>query len=238
MKRITALFLAAVGFILWPCPIESSENPLFAPDPASCVRCHGEVFGAKPPPGGSSGLFSKSDRGVGVMTKGELSNVTGNFGLLSDFHYFAPALHWPSEASDVQQYGFGIQFIVAVKGNVIKSVSDPRSELEEFDWEAKDGSKGDLFSNVRTESNTASDGTPYLAHSDLRSTWPLDDEAKPFWPGPFRTDIDPASPTYGDEVEGEFTSDSDILGVYDDAESDQGPIGIEVRPVVPRKVIR
>lgn len=197
--------------------------------PASCTSCHGEGFGGKLPPGAGAGLFSKSDRGVGVLLKGELSNVTGNFGLLSDFHYFAPALHWPSEGSDVQQYGFGIQFIVAVRGNVIKSVSDPRSELEEFDWEALDGSKGDLFSDMRTESNTASDGTPYLAHSDIRSTWPLDDEGVPFWPGPFRKDIDPGSPNYGGEVEGEFTSDSDILGVYDDAESDQSPRGIEVR---------
>ncbi|MFQ6104574.1 MAG: hypothetical protein ACE5OP_09820 [Candidatus Glassbacteria bacterium] len=202
---------------------------IYTPESASCESCHGESISLPGFAGGRYELFSKADRGVGVIIKGELSNVTGNFGLLSDFHYFAPALHWPSNGDDTQQYGFGVEFIVATRGNVIKSVSDPRSELEEFDWEARDGSKGTLFSDKREESNTASDGTPYLAHSDLRSTWPLDAFGDPYWPGPFRIDIDPGSPTYGQPVTGEFTSDRDIIGIFDDQESDQGPIGIEVR---------
>lgn len=195
----------------------------------ACDRCHGDDFFPIGSKGDMIKLFSKSDRGVGVITKGELTNVIGNFGLLSDFHFFTPALHWPSAGSEVQHYGFGIQFIVATQGNVIKSVADPRSELEEFDWEAADDSKGNLFSDERSDANTASDGTPYLAHSDLRSTWPLNTGGDPFWPGPFRTDIDPSSPSFGQEVTGEFTSDRDVLGLYDDQENDRERLGIEVR---------
>lgn len=206
----------------------STAAPHYAGTDSDCAACHGSSFvnSHKGDKGGAS-LLGQGDRGVGVIEKGEISNVVGNFGLLSDFHWFSPALHWPANGSDVQQYSFGLNLLVAVDGNVISSFSDPGIEVEIYDWEAKDDSRGELHCSERTDNNTAADETPFLAHSDIRDTWP-DCTTNPHWPGPFRIDIDSTSATFGEEVEGEFTSDRDIFCEFNDEDNEQEPLGITV----------
>ncbi|MBN2366272.1 MAG: hypothetical protein EH225_09945, partial [Calditrichaeota bacterium] len=167
-----------------------------------------------------SKLMGKSDRAVGIMDRGELANVTGNFGILSNFHLFSPALHWPSWADDTHQYCFGLELMVGYRGDVVTSVHDPASVAENFDWEALDGSYGNLYSgNV-----TASDGTPLMAGSDNRNTWPTNENDKPFWPGPFRY-----NPDTGGEKEGEFISERDIYGEFTDQNNQKGSYGLKVK---------
>ncbi len=164
-------------------------------------------------------VAGKADRGVGILDRGEISNVTGNFGVLSNFHLFAPAMHWPSWVDDTHQYCFGLELLVGINGDVVTSIHDPATVAENFDWEAKDGSFGNLFSgNI-----SASDGTPILASSDNRETWPIDNNGEPYWPGPFRFD-----PELGREIEGEFISERDIYAEFTDQNNINGPYGLHV----------
>jgi len=222
-SAIVACLLAALlsGWI-------GQGHALSATGDSDCVSCHGLEEGIRLRNAMSShSLMGEGDRGAGVVDKGDISNVHGNFGLVSDFHFFAPAMQWPANSSDVQQYGFGILFFVAAGGNVITSYSDPTTQVETFDWEARDDSRGELFSSTRTDNNTASDGTPFLAHSDIRDTWP-GYGSDPYWPGPFRINIDSTSASYGEQVEGEFTSDRDIFCIFNDEDNRNAPLGISV----------
>lgn len=180
---------------------------------------------------------SATERGLGIMDKGQVSNYLGNYGILSSFHeYFNDAIHWPTAANTSTQYSFGLGLVVATKGNVITSVVGGPSE--KVDWSPKSGSRGKIFSGDVTA--PPPDETPFLASSDNPETWPqgyfdqqgtwVSDPGKRHWPGHYRTDIDPASPTYGKEVSGEFVSDRDIYCVFDDnSNSNQsGKVGIEV----------
>lgn len=171
------------------------------------------------PKGNFSKISGKGDRAVGILDRGQLANVTGNFGIISNFHLFAPAFHWPSWADDSHQYCFGLELLVGYKGDVVTSVFDPGTVAENYDWEATDGSKGGLFSG----NLTVSDGTPWLASSDNDKSWPLNSNGKPFWPGPYR--IDPAT---GEQVEGEFVSERDVYGEFDDKTNVNGSYGLVV----------
>ena len=160
------------------------------------------------------------DRAVGLLDKGNLSNLITNYGILADFHLGNPALHWPREGSDVQHYGFGVNLILIVDGQVVSSIYDQSSAQLDFGWEAFDGSNGNLFNSERNEYNTAGDGvTPFLAFSDIRQTWPTSGGLA-YWPGYFRENL--VNP--GIFVEGEFVSDRDIFGAFRD---DYG-LGLEV----------
>lgn len=155
---------------------------------------------------------SIDDRAIGLMDKGQLTNVITNFGVISDFHTASPALQWPRHAEDVQQYCFGASLIVLADGVLIKSIPDPSSVQVDYGWEALDGSNGQLYNDQREDANTAGDGiTPLLASSDRRATWPLIN-GEPTWPGPFRAKL--GSP--GEFVENEFTSDRDLYAQFAD----------------------
>ena len=213
------LFAAALVALTLPRPVAADDD---------CARCHGAEEGARLERESGWRLMGRGDRGVGFTDKGELSNVHGNYGLLSDFHFFNPALQWPSNATDVQQYGFGVGFFVAVGGDVIASFADPTAQVEAFEWTARGGPRGHPFNDGRDATNTASDGKPFLAHSDIRESWPTSG-GNAFWPGPWRIDVDSTSATFGAPVEGEFTSDRDIFGIFDDSDNESGARGIVVR---------
>jgi hypothetical protein len=85
-----------------------------------------------------SKILGKGDRGVGILDRGEIANVTGNFGVISNFHLFSPAMHWPSWADDTHQHCFGLNLLVGYNGDVVTSIHDPASVAENFDWEAQD----------------------------------------------------------------------------------------------------
>lgn len=149
------------------------------------------------------------ERNIGLLDKGELSNMVTNYGLLADFHNGTPALHWPRSGTDVQHYGFGLSLILIADGTVISSIYDPSSATLDFDWEAADGN---WFNPTRIPSNTAGDGvTPFMAFSDIRDTWPIDNGV-PFWPGDYRENLE----NPGLFAAGEFVSDRDVFGVLSD----------------------
>ncbi|RKY90641.1 MAG: hypothetical protein DRQ13_12340, partial [Ignavibacteriae bacterium] len=196
----------------------------------NCNSCHQE-------PPNLQKLTSAEERGVGIMNKGQVANYLGNYGILSSFHeYFNESIRWPADAGPQTHYSFGLGLIVATKGNVITSVVSGTSD--KYDWVPKDGSRGQNFSGDVTA--PPPDETPFLAMSDNPETWPegyfnengswIETPGERHWPGKFRTNIDPTSPNFGEEVEGEFVSDRDIYAVFDDNDNShpEGKIGIEV----------
>ena len=188
--------------------------------------------------------LSRADEGVGVLTSGQLQNLTMNYGAITDTR-MAPTYNAPTEdffnfiyprknGADLCD-DFSLIFACPKNskngdnGNVIDSYVG--SDDGPMDWNAKDGSFGDLFYRQSADPLSAHeelrwvDGTPFLAHSDLPETWPVDESGAPFWPGSYRVD-----PLTGNEVPGEFAADREVLCVFDDATNQDGnPLGIEVQ---------
>ncbi len=222
LKRIIKYLLPIISILLLSVSV-------FAQAP-NCNSCHQE-------PPNLQKFTSAEERGVGIMNKGQVANYLGNYGVLSSFHeYFNEAIRWPADAGDQTHYSFGLGLIVATKGNVITSVVG--GIADKYDWVPKDGSRGQNFSGDVTA--PPPDETPFLAMSDNPETWPegyfnesgswIETAGERHWPGKFRINIDPTSPNYGEEVEGEFVSDRDIYAVFDDNDNSHpdGKIGIEV----------
>lgn len=155
-------------------------------------------------------LYPEADKAVGISDKGELSNVTSNFGLIANLHYFTPAFHWPNSAPFQHQYCPGFGILAARSDTVIESFLN----LAAPEWAPLEGSYGTLYSGEVT----TPDGTPIMATSDNIDTWPIVSGER-FWPGPYRKD-----PVTGEEIEGEFTSDQDLYCIF----NDQNEFGLQV----------
>jgi len=154
-------------------------------------------------------LYPEADKAVGISDKGELSNVTSNFGLLANLHYFTPSFHWPNSAPLQHQYSPGFGIFAARNDTVIESFLS----LANPEWAPLEGSFGTLYSGEVT----TPDGTPVIATSDNIDTWPFVNGVRT-WPGPYRKD------TTGQQVTGEFTSDQDLFCIFDD----QSVFGLQV----------
>ncbi len=182
-----------------------------------------------------------ADEAVGVQTKGQLQNLLMNYGQITDTRYEdvgnAPTelffdFRYPRENFTGLCDDFA--FFVAMQenskngnqGNVIDGWTDNDNE----DWIAKDGSYGSTHYNPNLDPTPHTEllynnQTPYLAHSDLPITWPVDATGTAFWPGRFRR-----NPLTGVEVPGEFASDRDIYLEFNDNNNQQGNVvGLEVQ---------
>ncbi|MBU1101806.1 MAG: hypothetical protein KKA84_15520 [Bacteroidetes bacterium] len=185
-------------------------------------------------------INSFADEAVGVQTKGQLQNLTMNYGQISDTRYEdkgnAPTdlfydFRYPRENFTGLVDDFSFFFAVKEnskndnQGNVIDAWTDNGNE----DWIAKDAAYGRTHYNPALDPNPHEEllyngSTPYLAHSDLINTWPVDENGVPFWPGIFRRD-----PDTGEQIEGEFASDRDIYMEFNDNNNQDGDVlGIEV----------
>jgi hypothetical protein len=183
---------------------------------------------------------SFADEAIGVQTKGQIQNLIMNYGQITDTRFAdvgnAPTdvffnIRYPRENFTGLVDDFALFFAIKEntkngdKGNVIDGWTDEKNE----DWVAKDGAYG------KTHYNAASDPiphaelkynsqTPYLAHSDLVESWPVDATGVAFWPGIFRRD-----PETGLQVPGEFASDRDVYMEFDDKNNQLGNVvGVEV----------
>jgi len=156
-------------------------------------------------------FYPEADKAVGIADKGELSNVSSNFGLIANLHYFTPAFHWPNAAPFQHQYCPGFGILAARNDTVVESFLN----LAAPEWAPLEGSFGTLYSGEVT----TPDGTPIIATSDNIETWPRNAAGNYFWPGPYRRD-----PATGEEVEGEFTSDQDLFCIF----NDQNAFGLQV----------
>ena len=182
---------------------------------------------------------ARVDEAIGVMNKGQLCNLTMNYGQISDTRLEDPGNRPTDEFFNfrypkTKPYGsmvddFALCFAVEKNskngnnGNFIDGYTANGNE----DWIAKDGSLGKTHYDGSGDEPMLLyvDGTtPYLAHSDLPQTWPIDKSGNHFWPGYFRRD-----PTIGKVYDGEFVSDRDVYAVFTDGNNRQGDvIGIEI----------
>lgn len=189
------------------------------------------------------GITGVADEAIGVMDKGQLQNLTMNYGMITDTRYEdvgnAPTqtfydFRYPRKNFTGLDDDFSIFFALPENskngnnGNVI----DGWTENDNEDWIAKDGSYGNTHYNPALDPTPEAPllyppdnpTTPYLAHSDLPITWPTDAAGEHFWPGYFRRNA-----ATGEEIEGEFASDRDVYAVFTDANNQLGDvIGLEV----------
>ena len=207
-----------------------SSNLLFAQDTDAPEKKDGKILK----------ITGFADEAVGVQTKGQLQNLTMNYGQISDTRFEdvgnAPTdvffdIRYPRENFTGLVDDFSLFFAIKEnsqngnQGNVIDAWTDNDNE----DFTAKDGAFGKTHYNPALDPNPHeillyNGQTPYLAHSDLKNTWPVDAQGNAFWPGIFRR-----NPQTGEQVPGEFASDRDIYMEYTDANNQQGNVvGIEV----------
>ena len=219
-----------VSFLLLFSMIIIFENILFAQDTDAPEKKDRKIFK----------VTGFADEAVGVQTKGQLQNLTMNYGQVSDTRFEdvgnAPTdvffdIRYPREHFTGLVDDFSIFFAIkdnsknGNQGNVVDAWTDNDNE----DFTAKDGAFGKTHYNpaldpIPHEVLLYNGQTPYLAHSDLKNTWPVDAEGNPFWPGIFRR-----NPATGEQVPGEFASDRDIYMEYNDANNQQGDVvGIEI----------
>ena len=195
MIRRTVLFIAYLLFFSTTAPAQVDESKVYKQYSANTFV---EIL--KP--------YQTGDFSVGIQSKGRVANVITDFGQLGQFHVFAPSINWPAwgeGAKDEQHYGWGVDFMMGYRGDVLESFQDPASNIISRDWRRADEN---LFSGNVTVSE--SDLTPIMATSDNKETWPLDSYGNPFWPGIWRQDRD------GAYHPGEFTSERDLYTVFTD----------------------
>lgn len=183
------------------------------------------------------------DIGYGLTDKGELINCYMNMGQITDSYLQTPIYNfmWPKSKGAItvgDNTSDDFSFIFARRGNVV----DGYTAYKQEDWAPVKGSLGKYHAKDQAD-ELKFEGYPRLAHSDLPATWPEGyvDEVGEFvstpgerhWPGPFRIDINPDSPTYGQEVEGQFAADRVIYSILDDHDNLQGqPMGVQVEVVI------
>ncbi|MCX6136186.1 MAG: hypothetical protein NTV54_01640 [Ignavibacteriales bacterium] len=201
--------------------------------------------------------MTSQEDAFGVLDKGELINILGNQGMITDSYYqnLIYNFRWP-KSKGVANPNLGdvnaiddASLMFACKGNVLDTYTMYRNE----DWMAPVGARGHYHADDQPEELFAPDGAPRLAHSDIPITWPkgyfdsvsvwhsaptgplasLSDADKKtvlakaayydpnknvwrFWPGKFRTDVDPLSPNFGKEVPGEFAADREVYAIMTD----------------------
>lgn len=125
----------------------------------------------------------------GILDKGELINVCGNQGLISDSYQRSQmyVFRWPKskglatntgDVNAINRQGL----IFGYKGNVIDSYNNRFNE----DWQGVAGGLGKYYADDQPTELKAPDGTPRMAHSDIPKTWPAGyfDSLKVWHPSP------------------------------------------------------
>ncbi len=179
------------------------------------------------------------DIAYAILSKGELVNCYMNFGGITDSYFQTDWFNfmWPKSKGAIASNDNAtddFSFMFARKGNVIDGFTAYRQE----DWSPVPGSWGRYHAKGQPDALKYND-YPHLAASDIPATWPegYDDENGNFvetpgerhWPGSFRLDINPDSPTYGQEVENEFPADRVVYSALDDHSNlTYAPLGIRL----------
>ncbi|MFQ5637625.1 MAG: hypothetical protein ACE5IR_06470 [bacterium] len=142
--------------------------------------------------------LGRGDDAYGVLNKGEIINVMGNYGTISD-SYLQNVIYnftWPKsqgaetsragseDATDDFSFVFATTSVKNVQGT--GAVTDGYTHFDREDWRGVDGAAGHYHAAVDQQGDNllAPDGTPMLATSDLPESWPagwMDDDD--VWPG-------------------------------------------------------
>ncbi len=149
---------------------------------------------------GTTALFKPTGRGddaYGKLNKGELINVVGNYGTITD-SYLQNVIYnftWPkSKGAETSHIGSenacdDFSFIFATSS--VKNTHGTGAVIEGYthydmeDWRGVDGAAGHYHCAVDEQRDylLAPDGTPMMATSDLPETWPAGWMDDTVWPG-------------------------------------------------------
>ncbi|MGD8780294.1 MAG: hypothetical protein PVH88_15175 [Ignavibacteria bacterium] len=135
------------------------------------------IFAQETDPGENKSLNkiqTSDDDAYGVLDKGEILNIIGNQGIISDTYYqnLIYNFRWPKSKGVAQSSSANatddVSILFGHKGNVLDAYGRYRNE----DWQAPTGALGKYHADDQPEDLLASDGAPRLAHSDIPLTWP------------------------------------------------------------------
>jgi hypothetical protein len=141
----------------------------------------------------------RADDAYGKLNKGELINVVGNYGTISD-SYLQNVIYnftWPkSKGAETSHIGsenaaddFSFLFATSsVKNyNGTGAVIDGYTHYDSEDWRGVDGAAGHYHCAIDEQRDylLAPDGTPMMATSDLPESWPAGWMDDTNWPGTF-----------------------------------------------------
>jgi hypothetical protein len=178
---------------------------------------------------GQNGLARTADefdRAAAVLNLSKLEVETYNYGPLTG-DTFGSSFRFANKAGSSRYYIWASNFAIAVK----EGAWHPNALVHEsythdwskYDWDAKDGSSGDLFSDPPQYLYSF----PMMAVSDLPATWPASG-----WPAP-----DVETTWWGTETWGKWdlVGDRNVYGEFDDTYADREQdgqstsLGISVR---------
>jgi hypothetical protein len=197
-------------------------------------------------PSALSKVASNFDRGIAYMDAGVMQvNGVENYGMIGyrGFPYckhgFWGELRWIIPFLAVPPQPWATNILHDDLGSVDRSMNYNCIEsismyfgvgvqgLSYSDWEARDNSRTQLM-GIETDANNV----PLIATSTRPDSWPegfwnrdsnsefygqfIETPAETHWPGYWAIDPDPLSPTYGQQIPGEFVSDKDIFFIMDD----------------------
>jgi hypothetical protein len=235
MKHIKRLGCLLLPILLMAIPLEVKYGTQFAKATANPIYERAKSYA-------DQGKFKTCILNYGNFVDHWQDDVAGAWG---DYQYLANVsfmIGVPGRDKDGNAYPWAMRPDPANPTDTIfwgstvsESWLDRTTNQVNTDWDVVVGSKGQTYSGDITAGDyaggtwtTEDDTWPLLATSIAPESWPLrtntEGEEERYWPGWYATDTDPSSPTYGEEVNGRFTSDVDIYLEIDDAYADREPV--------------
>jgi len=235
MKYIQRLGCLLLPVLLLAIPLETKYGSQFAKTSANPIYERAKSYA-------DQGKFKTAILNYGNFIDHWQDDVAGAWG---DYQYLANVsfmIGVPGKDKDGNAYPWANRphpanpdQIIYWGSTVSESWLDRTGNQINTDWDVVVGSKGTTFSGDITAGDYAAptwtdenDTWPLLATSIAPESWPTfendDGEQEHFWPGWYAVDTDPSSPTYGEEVDGRFTSDVDIYLEFDDAYANREPV--------------
>ena len=232
MKFIQRLGCLLLPVLLLAIPLEVKYGTQFAKTTANPIYERAKSYA-------DQGKFKTAILNYGNFIDHWQDDVAGAWG---DYQYLANVsfmIGIPGKDKDGNSYPWAMRphpdnpaDTIYWGSTVSESWLDRTGNQTSTDWDVVVGSKGTTFSGDITAGDYASptwtteeDTWPLLATSIAPESWPerenIDGEMERFWPGWFAVDTDPSSPTFGQQVDGRFTSDVDIYLEFDDAYADR-----------------
>ncbi|MFA6618557.1 MAG: hypothetical protein WCT23_05765 [Candidatus Neomarinimicrobiota bacterium] len=237
MKKLKYIFCLLIPFVLLAIPLEVKYGNRFAKSTAT-----GNPIYERAKSYVDQGKFKSCILNYGNFIdhwQGDVAGAWGDYQYVANVSFMVGVPGMDDEGNPhpwaMRPHPDNPDSIIYWGPTVSESWFDRTSNQINTDWDAVLGSKGRAYSGEITAGEYAggvwtdeNDTWPLLATSIAPESWPKrineDGEEERFWPGWYAVDTDPSSPTFGQRIEGRFTSDVDVYLEIDDMQASREPM--------------